>query len=146
LLAYYFVIRPVSVALDRISSAQATNNARLNDYQTYTTPLSKETVADICLKFGIEETSEYCKDNAIVYAPEIFPEIERYFKNLPGKTNIVPIVDEKLVAYLISCNATSKATYECKYDLRGDGRYLLYIVFTKDGYLYRILMPRGGSS
>jgi hypothetical protein len=116
------------------------------DYTKRTTPLSQKVINDVCLKFVLNPNDRRCQPGAVVYGPDFFPDIEKFFKELPKQEIIVPIVDEKLGAYLVNCEKVTKTgDYRCKYDLKGDGRYSIAIYFTVDGMFERMLDPVCGS-
>ncbi len=116
------------------------------DYTKRTTPLPQGVIDDICLKFAIGPNDARCQPDAVVYGPDFFADIKKYFNELPKQEDIIPIVDEKLGAYLVDCSGSTKdGIYSCNYDLRGDGRYSVRIYFTKDGLFYQIMAPTGGS-
>jgi hypothetical protein len=48
----------------------ATHTAYRDNYKLHTTPLSTSVTDDMCLKLGIRESSQSCKPDAVVYAPE----------------------------------------------------------------------------
>ena len=53
---------------------------RKSDFSLYTTPLDPKVVQDICGKF-LSVDDPRCEPGEVVYAPEFFPEIRRYFQD-----------------------------------------------------------------
>jgi len=126
--------------------AYETRVAHRDDYTLHTTPLETNVVEDICVKLGIQESSEHCQPNTVVYAPDLFDEIKTYFNNLPNKDKTYDTVQDYLGKYLTSCNkTTSNGHYRCKYDLRGDNIYTVAFYFDENDFYFRIIANVGGS-
>ena len=120
--------------------AYETRVASRYDNELYTTPLPLSVVEDICLNLGIKESSENCQPNNVVYAPDLFDEIETHFKNLPDREKTYDVVQAKLGAYLDYCEKPDPdGDYRCRYDLRGDDVYPVFFYFDKNGMYYRII-------
>jgi hypothetical protein len=81
-------------------------------------------VQDICGKF-LSIDDPRCEPDEVVYAPDFFPEIRRYFQDGKGKL-IHEDVREKLGKYEYHCEkptyypSLNKTYYWCSYDLNGD--------------------------
>ena len=134
------------IAIDVYSSLRAYNAriAKSSDYTKITTPLSIDTAVDICLKFEIED--KRCQKDAVVYGPDFFPDIKRYFAKLSGNEATFELVESKLGVYLVNCEQPANdGHYRCRYDLRGDGIYPLFVYFDKEGIYYRIIANTSGS-
>ena len=127
-------------------AAYETRVAYRDDYTLHTTPLSVDTVHDICLILNIEVSSEHCQPDAIVYAPDLFDEIKTYFRNLDDQDRTYDNVQDKLGLYLDYCvKSDSNGSRTCIYDLRGDGVYPIFFDFDKNGVYYQITANTGGS-
>ncbi len=90
----YVYVLPVVNKVNADLNAYETHIAYRDDYKLHTTPLSKDVVDDICSKLEIKTSSENCKPDAVVYAPELFDEIKVYFKDLPNQ--IKPMISSKI--------------------------------------------------
>jgi hypothetical protein len=127
-------------------AAYETRVAYRDDYALHTTPLSVDTVHEICLKLNIEVSSEHCESGAIVYAPDLFDEIKTYFRNLDDQDRTYYNVQEKLGPYLDYCvKPDPNGSRTCIYDLQGDGVYPIFFDFDKNGFYYQIIANTGGS-
>jgi hypothetical protein len=145
IIALYYLGRFSSLGYSAIK-IHDTRVAESYDYTKRTTPLPQNVVDDICSKFALNQDDARCQPGAVVYGPDFFKDIKKYFNELPKQETIIPIADEKLGDYLVGCETSnSEGIYGCRYDLRGDNRYTIVIFFTKEGWLYRILAPIGGS-
>jgi hypothetical protein len=141
----YYLVK-FSITVYTIIKAHDARIAESYDYTKRTTPLPQNTINDICEKFALNPNDVRCQPGAIVYGPDFFKEIKKYFHDLPKQENIVPIVDKNLGTYLVACEITDKNGGQgCRYDLRGDGKYTIIIYFTKEGFFDGILTPTGGS-
>jgi hypothetical protein len=115
-------------------------------YTKITTPLSADTAKDICIKFQLKPDDSRCVENAVVYAPDFYKDIQRYFYDLPNELATFETVQEKLGEYLIRCSEPDNdGYYNCRYDIRGDGIYPIGIFFDKENYYYQIFANTGGS-
>jgi len=120
--------------------------ASQSDYTKITTPLPRSAVDDLCSKFEIDQSDARCLPDSVVYGPDFFEDIKTYFKALPDQEATFEIVREKLGAYLVKCeNPSDEGHYRCRYDIRGDGIYPIFIYFTKEGHIYRVIANTGGS-
>jgi hypothetical protein len=120
--------------------------ARQSDYTKITTPLPKNVVDDICSKFEIDRNDVRCLPDAIVYAPDFFGDIKTYLQRLPDQDATFEIVNEILGIYLVRCGSPDdEGYYSCRYDIRGDGIYPIFVHFTKEGQIYRVIANTGGS-
>ena len=145
LLLFVYVL-PIVTRVNADLKAYETRVAYRDDYKLHTTPLATSTVEDVCLRFGIKESSEHCQSNAVVYAPDFFDEIKDYFRNLPDHDKTYDVVQDKLGAYLDYCEKPNPdGHYRCRYDLRGDDVYPVFFYFDKNGTYYRIIANIGGS-
>ena len=142
----YVYVLPFVNKVNQGLNAYETRVAYRDNYKLHTTPLPKNVVDDICSKLEIKTSSENCKPNAVVYAPELFDEIKVYFRDLPNQDKTYDIVQDKLGTYLVYCeNPDSDGNYVCHYDLRGDDVYPVAFFFNKAGFYYRIIANIGGS-
>jgi hypothetical protein len=124
-------------------------NARMTqqaDYTKITTALPKDVVNDLCQKFNINPNDKRCLPDSLAFGPDFFGDIKKYFKDVPQKEATAELVNSKLGKYMVMCDKVNReGSYECDYDLRGDGIYPISIYFTKDGYFYRIIADTSGS-
>lgn len=142
----YVYVLPVVNKVNEDLNAYETRVAYRDNYKLHTTPLSKDVVDDICSKLEIKVSSENCKPNVVVYAPELFDEIKVYFKDLPNQDKTYDIVQDKLGAYLVYCeNPDPEGDYRCLYDIRRDEVYPIFFYFDKDGFYWRLIANIGGS-
>jgi hypothetical protein len=143
LLAY---VLPIITTFWTDLKAYETQVAYRDDYKLHTTPLPATTIADLCAKLGINASNEHCESKAVVYAPDLFDEIQTYFRNLPQENRTYALVEDRLGAYLDGCEKPNlDGHYRCIYDLRGDEAYPIFFYFDRDGYYYRIIANTGGS-
>ena len=136
------------IAIDVYSSLKAYNAriAKSSDYTKITTPLSSETLADICKKFELDKGDKRCQVNAVVYGPDFFDDITTYFRKVSKKDATFELVQSKLGSYFEDCdNPDNEGFYRCYYDLRGDGIYSIVVFFNKDNVYYRIIANVSGS-
>jgi hypothetical protein len=139
-LLLYFYIYPAYTMFQTSMDVYATNLAYNSDYKLHTTPLPENVVGDICSNLDIERTSENCRGDVAVYAPEFFDEIKIYFNKLPKEERTFDAVQKKLEVYLVFCEKPgADGHYRCEYDIRGDGVFPVYFYFDKDGRYYRII-------
>jgi hypothetical protein len=142
----YFYLWPT---VYRISSGLKTYETRVayrNNYKLHTTPLPQTVVDDMCFKLNLKATSEHCRSDMVVYAPDFFEEIKAYFNNLPDQSKTYDAVQDKLGTYLVSCETPDPdGMYVCHYDLKGDGIYPVAFFFDKHNRYYRIIASTGGS-
>jgi hypothetical protein len=127
-----YILPSIITIYNGVKASEMRNDRKVN-YKSYTTPLSKEVVEDVCLKLEIQATSEDCVPTAIVYGPDFFDEIEAYFRLRPaGRERTYEFIQDKLGAYWVGCEPpTPSKDYLCVYDLRGDGMYPFHIRFDK---------------
>lgn len=143
---FYIYILPVAKMVSTDMQAYETRVAIRDDYTLHTTPLTKDVVEDICVKLEIKATSENCRPDAVVYAPDFFDEIKIYFRSLPDEEKTYSAVQDKLGDYLVFCGESHPSGhYRCRYDLRGDKRYPVFFWFDKDNFYYEIIATIGGS-
>ncbi|MEW6401949.1 MAG: hypothetical protein AB1649_09125 [Chloroflexota bacterium] len=145
LLGYFYVL-PVINNVSENLAAYNTRVAYRDNYKLHTTPMPQDIARDICEKLEIELTSEHCKPNAVVYAPDFFDELKEYFLNLPEEERTYAIVQSKLGEYLQYCGEPQRdGSFDCRYDFIGDGKYSFFFFFDKNNYYYRIIANTGGS-
>jgi len=124
--------------------------AEREDYTRYTTPLTLDTVKDICSKLGLPGQDALCNGETPVYAPDFFDDIKEYFRNLPKEKAMQEEVDRILGPYKIRCSqpttlSSGEIYYRCMYDLRGDGVSIISVYFHNDGTIDYIMASTGGS-
>ena len=142
----YAYVWPVVSKVNADLKAYSTRQAISNDYTLHTTPLPQSVVDDLCLKFGIEASSEHCQPGAIVYGPDFYDEIKSYFRNLPREDRTYEVVQDKLGAYLLHCEKPHQdGGYRCTYDLRGDKVYRIGIYFDENDFYWQVQASTGGS-
>ncbi len=95
---------------------------RLGDLAQYTTPLSFETIVDICEQFDLEDDRR-CQPEQVVYAPDFFPDILASFeRGISTREDL----QAKLGQYEYDCDkpiyvpSLDNTYYWCSYDLNGD--------------------------
>lgn len=116
------------------------------DYTKITTPLPRNIVDDICSKFELEANDVRCVPDSVVYGPDFFHDIKVYLNGLPKHETAMDIVQDKLGAYLVRCGKPDNdGIYSCRYDLRGDGIYPIFVYFNKEGHIYRVIANTSGS-
>jgi hypothetical protein len=136
------------ITIDIYASLKAYNARVANsyDYTKFTTPMSANAVVDICAKFELSLDDERCQSGATAYAPDFFEDIKSYFDESPRGSVTLQLVQDKLGSYQIGCEAVNNnGNYRCRYDLRGDGRYPIFIYFSEKDVYYRIIANTGGS-
>jgi hypothetical protein len=136
------------VAIDIYTSLR-NYNQRISeqlDYTKITTPLPRSTVDDICSKFDIGSNDARCQPDSIVYGPDFFKDIASYLYDLSKQESALNVVQDKLGTYLVRCGIPDNdGIHSCRYDLRGDGIYPIFIYFNKEGRIYRIIANTSGS-
>jgi hypothetical protein len=120
------------------------------DYTRHTTPLTMDTVKDICSKLGLPGQDARCNGETAVYAPEFFDDIKEYVRNLPKEKATQEEVDRILGPYKIRCSqpatlSSGKIYYSCLYDMRGDGVSIISVYFHGDGTIDYIMASAGSS-
>jgi hypothetical protein len=116
------------------------------DYTKITTPLPRNIVEDICIKFEIELDDPRCLEDSVVYGPDFFADIKDYFDELPSELATFEAVEDKLGKYFVRCSEPdNEGYYRCIYDIRGDGKYPIGVYFNKENYYYQIFANTGGS-
>ncbi len=141
-----FYILPIAKMVSRDMKQYETRIAYREDYKLHTTPLPKTVVEDVCLKLSIKNSSENCRSDAVIYAPEFFDEIKSHFNDLPDQSKTYGAVQDKLGVYLIRCEKPAlDGNYRCTYDLRGDEIYPFFFYYDKEGFYYQIMANIGGS-
>jgi hypothetical protein len=130
--------------------AYETRVAYRDNYKLHTTPLDKEAVKDLCVKLDIKASSENCRINAVVYAPDLFDEVKVYFRNLPDQDKTYNNVQKLLGTYLDYCenpvpDGRYAGHYRCLYDLRGDKMYPIFFLFDENDFYYEVIANIGGS-
>lgn len=141
-----YYIKPFVQEINSGIQSYETRIAYRDDYKLHTSPLSKNVTKDICVKLKIIDTSDNCRHDIEVYAPELFDEIKTYFYNIPNEDRTLITVQNYLGEYEIDCEKPDPDGYfRCKYDLRGDNMYPFYFLFNKDNFYYEIIANIGGS-
>jgi len=120
------------------------------DYTRYTSPLSSDTVKDICLKLALSDQDDRCRAGAVVYAPEFFDDVKEHFRSMPKEIATQEEVDKILGEYKMRCSqptklSTGKIYYRCLYDLHGDEVSIISVYFHGDGTIDYIMASTGGS-
>ncbi len=143
---FFIYILPAAKVVIADMQAYETRVGIRDDYTLHTTPLDKSVIEDICLKLGIQTSSEDCQPNAVVYAPDLFDEIKVYFRGLPDQEKTYVTVQDKLGSFQVFCEASSsEGHYRCQYDIRGDNAYSIFFRFDENNFYYEIMAPIGGS-
>jgi hypothetical protein len=147
ILLIYFFLGPAAFKIYSLGKIDETEVAYRDNYKLHTTPLPTPIVEDLCRKLNLNDTSKYCVQGALVYAPDFFEEIKTYFKNLPKQDKTYETVQAKLGSYLVLCEAPDfEGYYRCSYDFRGDAVYPIFFYFDKDGFYQEVIANSGGGS
>lgn len=142
----FYVLQPIAV--DIYTSLRNYNKRieKQSNYTKITTPLPKNVIDDICFKFEISSSDVRCRRDAIVYGPDFFGDIKEHFENISSKDATFETVQDKLGNYLIACETPdNQGYYACRYDIGGDRKYPILIIFTKEHHIYRIIANTSGS-
>ena len=124
------------------------NHFRRPKIHEITTPLDQAVIQDMCEKLDLRPRDKRCREGAVVYAPDFFPEIKSAFRSSDEAT--YDHVQELFGEYQYECEdpvytrSTDRTTFRCFYDLHGDRRYDFGFMFRDDGKLLRIYASRGG--
>jgi hypothetical protein len=130
------------------ATAGTINHFRRPKVHEITTPLDPAVVQDMCAKLDLRPGDKRCREGAIVYAPDFFPEIKSVFRSSDEAT--YDQVQELFGKYQYECEdpvytkSTDRITFNCYYDLHTDRRYRFSFMFRDDGKLLRIYASRGG--
>jgi len=117
-----------------------------NEYRKITTPLPENTVADLCSKFELSREDKRCQSEVVVYEPDFFKDILRYFDNVPQNEATFELVESKLGSYRVDCEQPDiEGNYACRYDIHGDGIYPILILFSSEDLYYRVIANTSGS-
>lgn len=126
-----------------------------NDWKTHTTPLSKETIEYLCSKFELESTNALCNGRGDVFGPDFYDVILSTFKPYWNEDQdnqnaaTLETVEAKIGRFMVGCesvviNSDGLSYYICDYDLRGDGVFILGIMFSfPENKVIRIYTPMG---
>jgi hypothetical protein len=118
---------------------------RKPDLAKYTTPLSAQTIQDICRRFDLKD-DERCRPGKTVYAPDFFPVILAAFERGVSTRDDVKA---KLGQYEYGCEMPTyvpslKLTYYvCSYDLNGDRVFPVGIFYQENDVIWRIAATVG---
>jgi hypothetical protein len=143
LITYLYVL-PIVKTVNADMNAYATRIAYRDNYKLHTNPLSNTVVEDICSKLGIKESSENCKPNIVVYAPELFDEVKTYFRNVPDQDKTYSNIENIFGQYLVYCESPVqdgryKGHYRCEYDLQGDQVFPIFFRFDENDFYYEVI-------
>lgn len=133
------------------------NYFRLREgWKKTTTPLPQNRVSTLCKNFGLEISHEFCDGDGDVYGPEFYDLIIDTFKpklTYRGANDVSSTYQqvEKLIGeFRIGCEPNvwdeydQKYYYQCDYDLRGDGKYLIHITYEyPENSVYDIVARKG---
>lgn len=136
------VVYVIPIVIDIYTSLQGYSRRvdEFSDYTKFTTPLPRSVVNDICSKFEINRNDARCQPDSVVYGPDFFKDIVSYINGLPKQESALDIVQDKLGTYLVGCERkNNEGSYRCRYDLRGDDSYPIFIYFDRDGRVKRII-------
>ena len=121
------------------------SNARLEaeQWREYTSPLSDETIRDLCMKFRLSSTDPLCNGEKDIYSGDFFPAIKNTVMPPNGDWLNIEEVNSYLGAYLEEeCfSMPNNAKINCYYDLRGDHVFLIWANFDENGNLLSFTMP-----
>jgi hypothetical protein len=144
---YLFI---VGLALLLITSCGCTlpiSIARLRkpDLSKYTTPLTAETIQDICMGFELKD-NRLCTQDRPVYAPDFFPIILSTFERGVSTRDDVKA---KLGRYEYGCEPPTYVPrlrmtyYVCSYDLNGDRVFPVVISYLDSDVVWRMTATIG---
>lgn len=102
----------------------------VDDWRDGTSPLSTETIYDICYKLDLHKKSDACLLKTSIYAPDMFADIESSF--VIGQ-NDFEYVQSKLSKYLVYLEDSEfggkYVSFGAWYDFQGDGMTALIFIF-----------------
>ncbi|MBN2501590.1 MAG: hypothetical protein JXB38_12485 [Anaerolineales bacterium] len=101
-----------------------------------TAPLDTETVLDLCEKLDLEKTDPLCDLEVEIYAVDY---AQVLYKRLNVETTTFDDVDEILGDYTDECYTYDSGITGCRYDLKGDGKFLCSASFDERGLLEEFL-------
>jgi hypothetical protein len=115
--------------------------AHRNDWMETTTPLPKETRQLLCKNFELPSDHSLCNGKKDVYALDFVPIIRDTFRpyesyGIPSSDSAVYTdVDAKIGAFKYDCEPVETTGdgltfFTCNYDLRGDRRFVMTIIYT----------------
>lgn len=112
-----------------------------DDWKKRTTPLPKETTDLLCNSFDLPREDLLCNGNADVYGLDFFGIIQDTFKPFQtyelesNEAATYDEVEQKLGTFRYECEpvvyqADGFTYFVCYYDLRGDRKFIMAIVYT----------------
>jgi len=130
-------------------------SARDYDWKSKTTPLPPEKIAILCENFDLPQDFRLCSGKKEIYGPDFYEIIRDTFRpyeeyNIDSsEAATYDEVEEKLGTFKYDClpvvqQADGFTYFRCAYDLRGDGEFIIGIIFTyPDNAVFRINTPMG---
>ena len=123
-----------------------------NDWKEITTPLPTSTTQLLCDKFDLSLDDKLCNGKSEIYGPDFYDTIKMAFKPFEDKESkneaaTYSEVENKIGKFRYMCepsitDSTNFSYYRCFYDLCGDKKYVIVIMFTyPDDLVYRISTP-----
>ncbi|HCR71006.1 MAG TPA: hypothetical protein DIW23_06150 [Anaerolineae bacterium] len=102
----------------------------VNDWRDDTSPLSNETINDICFNLDLYQKSKACSSEIPIYASDIFADIESSFVKDQNDFEYVQSKLSKYLVYLEDSEFGGKYTsFGAWYDFQGDGMTALIFIF-----------------
>lgn len=97
----------------------------------------------LCNDLGLPENYPKCRETAVVYGPDFFPEVKRRLQPLFGKWATYEEVDRIFGGYRDECerprtDKDGNEYFRCSYDLRCDNVFWFTAVFRGNGELTRL--------
>lgn len=125
-----------------------------DDWKKRTTPLPPETVATLCTNFELDKDNRLCNQKKDVYGADFYSIIRDTFRPIDdeldsSKASTYDEVEKRLGSFKDECEPTvyqadGFAYFNCIYDLRGDGEFIIGIMYTYPGNaVLRINTPMG---
>jgi len=127
-----------------------------DDWKQRTTPLPLESVKILCENFNLDEKDTLCNGKKIVYGPDFYEIIRDAFRPYEAyqiessEATTYDEVDEKIGTFSHNeCGQVIEESdgfmyFRCWYDLRGDGEFIIGILYTyPDNAVFRINTPMG---
>lgn len=126
-----------------------------DDWKQRTTPLPRETISVLCTNFDLEEDHHLCTGKKDVYVPDFYGIIRDTFRPFEAyeikssEAATYDEVEEKIGIFKYECERVVTTGdgftfFTCYYDLRGDGEFIIGIMYTyPDNAVFRINTPMG---
>jgi len=125
-----------------------------DDWKQRTTPLPLKTITVLCENFKLEK-NPLCTGKKVVYAPDFYGIIRDAFRPFEAygiassEAATYDEVEKKIGVFRYECEDVIQESdgftyFRCDYDLRGDGEFIIDIMYTyPDNAVFRINTPMG---